>query len=79
LTRLKMKSENLTGSVVVGVICQLVPVQKRGFSFEIKDCKKISAGIYLISESTLTSEHYFLSVTQRSGEKTVYGQVLVTS
>jgi hypothetical protein len=35
-----MKSENLTGSVVVGVICQLVSVQKRGFSFEIKDCKK---------------------------------------
>jgi len=30
----------------------------------------------MISESSLTSEHYFLSMTQRLGEKTVYGQTL---
>jgi hypothetical protein len=31
----------------------------------------------MISESTLTSEHYFFRTTQRSGKKTIYGQALV--
>ncbi len=30
----------------------------------------------MISESTLTSEHYFLSMTQRYGKKTIYGRAL---
>ena len=31
----------------------------------------------MISESSLTSEHYFLNMTQISGKKTISGQALV--
>ncbi len=37
---------------------------------------QVSAGIYLISESTLTSEQYFLSLTQSLGERAISGQAL---
>ncbi len=33
-----------------------------------RTAKKISTGIYMISASTLTSEHYFLRITQSLGE-----------
>jgi hypothetical protein len=54
----------------------LVSIQKRGFLFEIKACEKNyrrhidDIGVYA------TSEDNFLSITQRSGKKTVSGRAL---
>ncbi len=46
-------------------------------STESEDCEKNKRRLYKISESTLTSEQYFLGMTQSLGERAISGQAQV--